>query len=360
MSDALLIAAHGSRDEAGVEEFWTLADAWRHLRPDRLQAAGFLEFARPTIGEAIDTLVDRGATRIVVVPAMLMAAGHVKNDVPSEVQEGRSRHPGVTFHMARPLDIHPALLELCHVRYREALEGRVEIPAERTLLLLVGRGTSDPDANANIARISRFLWEAYGVGWSSVAFSGLTRPSVDEGLTICRRLGYERIVVQPYFLFDGILLKRIYETVDRHAEADPSDRFRRRPASADARPFIASVRGSCPRGDPRRAAHELRGLQVPRPPDRPRGRPRRAAGGASSSRPRVARPRRRGRSRPPPPSTPAPRNPAPAGRTVGRSPLGRSPDATPAGFRLIAQGAWKTASPLPSLPAASVARTTRT
>src|SRR4051812_20161179 len=95
MSDALLIAAHGSRDEAGIEEFWAFADAWRQLRPDRLQGAGFLEFARPTIGESLDELVARGARRVAVVPAMLMAAGHVKNDVPSELQEARLRHPDV-------------------------------------------------------------------------------------------------------------------------------------------------------------------------------------------------------------------------------------------------------------------------
>jgi sirohydrochlorin cobaltochelatase len=221
MPDALLIAAHGSRDGSGVEEFWAFASAWQRLRPDRLQAAGFLEFERPTISEAIDDLVSRGARRITVVPAMLMAAGHVKNDVPSEVQEGRLRHPGVAFHMARALDIHPALLELCQVRYREALADRPAVPADRTLLLVVGRGTSDPDANANITRVSRFLWESYGVGWASVAFSGLAAPDVDRGLTLCRRLGFDRIVVQPYFLFDGILLKRIYEAAARHAEADP-------------------------------------------------------------------------------------------------------------------------------------------
>ncbi|SIO63105.1 sirohydrochlorin cobaltochelatase [Singulisphaera sp. GP187] len=220
MSEALLIAAHGSRDEAGVEEFWDFADAWRQLRPDRIQAAGFLEFAQPTIGDAIDELIDRGATRIVVAPAMLMAAGHVKNDVPSEVQESRVRHPNVTFQMARALDIHPALLELCHVRYRETIAGLSAVPAERTLLLLVGRGTSDPDANANIARVSRFLWESYGVGWASVAFSGVTTPDVDQALTVCRRLGYDRIVVQPYFLFDGILLKRIRDTAAHHAALD--------------------------------------------------------------------------------------------------------------------------------------------
>jgi sirohydrochlorin ferrochelatase len=221
MSDALLIAAHGSRDASGIEEFWAFANAWQQLRPDRLQAAGFLEFERPTIAAAIDDLVCRGARRITVVPAMLQAAGHVKNDVPSEIQEARGRHPGVVFHMARALDIHPALLELCHVRYREALADRPPRPADRTLLLLVGRGTSDPDANAGIARIARFLWESYGVGWASIAYSGLAAPDVDHALTVCRRLGFERIVVQPYFLFDGILLKRISETAARHAAADP-------------------------------------------------------------------------------------------------------------------------------------------
>lgn len=221
MSDALLIAAHGSRDATGVDEFWALADAWRKLRPDRLQAEGFLEFARPTIGEAIDDLAARGASRIAIVPAMLMAAGHVKNDVPSEIQEARARHPAVAFHMARALDIHPAVLELCHVRYRQALEGRRDVPPDRTLLLLVGRGTSDPDANANIARVSRFLWEATRAGWASIGFTGVTGPGVDEALTVCRRMGYDRIVVQPYFLFDGVLLKRIGEAVAKHAAADP-------------------------------------------------------------------------------------------------------------------------------------------
>ena len=221
MSDALLIAAHGSRDASGVDEFWAFAEAWGRLRPDRLQAAGFLEFEQPTIQGAIDDLVGRGARRITVVPAMLLAAGHVKNDVPSEVHEGRLRHPGVTFQMARALEIHPALLELCHVRYREAIADRPAVPDDRTLLLFVGRGTSDPDANANIARISRFLWEAYGVGWSAVAYAGLAAPDVDQGLTVCRRLGFDRIVVQPYFLFDGILLKRIHEAVARHDAADP-------------------------------------------------------------------------------------------------------------------------------------------
>ena len=221
MSDALLIAAHGSRDEAGVEEFWALADAWRRLRPDRLQGEGFLEFASPTIGRGIDDLVDRGASRIVVAPAMLMAAGHVKN---GRAERGPGR-PGATPGGAdgdgqgpgHPPGVAGALPGPVSRGARRATRSRERSdPAPAG-----GAGTSDPDANANIARVSRFLWESTGVGWASVGFSGVTGPSVDEALAVCRRLGYERIVVQPYFLFDGVLLKRIGEVAARHAGADP-------------------------------------------------------------------------------------------------------------------------------------------
>lgn len=220
MSESLLIAAHGSRDEAGVEECLALAAEWAAVRSDRLQAVGFLEFARPSIGRAIDDLVDRGARRIVVAPAMLTAAGHVKNDVPSEIHAAQTRHPRIEFVMARALDVHPALLDLCAVRFREALAGRVEVAPDRTLLLLVGRGTSDPDANANVARVSRFLCESYKAGWANVAFSGLAEPGVDHALEVCRKLGFARIVVQPYFLFEGLLLQRVRAAVQRHDALD--------------------------------------------------------------------------------------------------------------------------------------------
>jgi hypothetical protein len=121
--------------------------------------------------------------------------------------------------------VHPSLLELCHVRYREAICSLPDVTPDRTLLLLVGRGTTDPDANAGIARLMRFVWESTGVGWASVAYSGLTPPDVDTALTVCRRMGFDRIVVQPYLLFEGVLLKRVRDAVARHAALDPGISF---------------------------------------------------------------------------------------------------------------------------------------
>jgi len=221
MSHAILIAGHGSRDPDGVAEFLDLARQFRAYRPGVPLEIGFLEFARPTIQEGMDRLVRQGATTVVVLPGVLMAAGHAKNDMASEVRRVRQRYPHLTIHMGRALDVMPQLLKLCDLRYRQALAGKQAVAPEDTLLLLVGRGSSDPDANANIAKVSHFLKEGYKAGWVAHAFSGVARPLLEEALAVCERSGFRRIVVQPYFLFTGVLLKRIYEQVEARRLARP-------------------------------------------------------------------------------------------------------------------------------------------
>ncbi len=222
---ALLIAGHGSRDTDGIHEFLDLARYFRAARPDLPLEIAFLEFARPTIQEGFDRLVEGGADTVVVLPGVLMAAGHAKNDMASEVRLARRRHPQVTVHMGAALDVDPALLQLCHVRYCEALAGRPAVEPRDTLLLLVGRGSGDPDANGNIAKVARLLQEGYPTGWSAVAFSGIAAPLLSDALPVCERLGFRRIVVQPYFLFTGVLLKRIYEQVAERQRARPDLEF---------------------------------------------------------------------------------------------------------------------------------------
>jgi sirohydrochlorin ferrochelatase len=225
MTTALLIAGHGSRDADGVAEFMGMAREFQTSRPDLPVEVAFLEFARPTIQEAMDRLAASGADTIVVLPGVLMAAGHAKNDMASEVRLARQRHPRLTIHMGRALDVDPRLLQLCRLRYQEALADRSLVAPDDTLLLLVGRGSSDPDANANIAKVARFLQEGYPTGWASWAYSGVAAPLLPDALRVCERAGFRRIVVQPYFLFTGILLKRIFADVEERRRARPDLEF---------------------------------------------------------------------------------------------------------------------------------------
>jgi sirohydrochlorin cobaltochelatase len=228
MQPSLFLAGHGSRDPDGTQEFLKLVDMLRAREPERIIECGFLEFARPVIAEGIDRCVARGAQTIVVLPGMLMAAGHAKNDIPSEIHEAQRRHPQVPFHYGRHLHLHASIIDLCRVRLEEAERAsgvRSDIPRQDTVLLVVGRGSSDPDANSDICKLSRMLAEGMGYGWSAACFIGVTTPLLPEALERCRRLGFARVLVFPFFLFTGVLEKRIREQTIEFARQHPATEF---------------------------------------------------------------------------------------------------------------------------------------
>jgi len=216
----VLICGHGSRDEEAVREFELLGAALRPRFPDYDFATGYLEFARPNIRDGLAELVARGARRIYAVPGMLLAASHVKNDLPWEMNSFIAEHPGVDVRLGRDLAIDVKLINAAADRIASAAPGY----RSDSLLVVVGRGTNDPDANSNISKIARMLWEGLGFGWAEVAFSGVAQPRVDAAFDRAARMGFRRIVVFPYFLFTGILVKRIYTATDdaarRHEEIE--------------------------------------------------------------------------------------------------------------------------------------------
>ncbi len=226
---AVLLCGHGSRDPEAVAEFEEAAAALRvrlaNLAPGGDFATGYLEFARPTIGEGLAALTERGARRILAIPGMLFAASHVKNDLPWEMNSFIADNPGVDVHLGRDLGIEPKLLEAAAERIAAAVPDMRSGGRRDTLLVVVGRGTNDPDANSNIAKIARMLWEGMGFGWAEAAFSGVADPRVDAALERAARLGFRRIVVFPYFLFTGVLVKRIYAQTDAVAARLPDIEF---------------------------------------------------------------------------------------------------------------------------------------
>jgi sirohydrochlorin cobaltochelatase len=209
MQPAILFVGHGSRDPEATQEFQHLVAQFRAAEPERIVECGFLEFATPVIGDGIAACVRRGAKTIAVLPGMLMAAGHAKNDIPSEIHDARQMYPNVDFHYGRHLHLHPKVLHLCQLRIEEAEKQARPFERSDTLLLVVGRGSSDPDANGDIQKLARMLWEGMGFGWGAACYIGVTTPLLPEALERCRRMGFGRIIVFPFFLFTGILEKRI-------------------------------------------------------------------------------------------------------------------------------------------------------
>ena len=227
MMKALMLCGHGSRDQGAVREFAGLAEKLKARLPDWHTDYGYLEFAKPIIRDGLDRLRGEGAGEILALPGMLFAAGHAKNDIPSVLNTYAAEN-GVTIHYGRELGIDLKMLRAAGARIKECLvadgwqEGE---PLHDTMLVVVGRGASDPDANSNVSKVMRMLWEGLGFGWGETCYSGVTFPLVGPGLSHAARLGYKRIVVFPYFLFTGILVRRIYDQTDAVAADHPDIKF---------------------------------------------------------------------------------------------------------------------------------------
>ncbi|MFP8908084.1 sirohydrochlorin chelatase [Streptomyces atacamensis] len=222
---ALLLVGHGTRDDAGAEAFRSFVRDLGERRPGLPVAGGFIELSPPPLADAVAELTGRGVRNFAAVPLMLVSAGHAKGDIPAALAREEQRHPGTTYAYGRPLGPHPSLLNVLERRVDEALrsagdEGGTSSRAGTTVLL-VGRGSTDPDANAEVHKAARLLWEGRGYAGVETAFVSLAAPDVPSGLDRCRMLGARRIVVLPYFLFTGILPDRVRAQTEGWAAAHP-------------------------------------------------------------------------------------------------------------------------------------------
>jgi sirohydrochlorin cobaltochelatase len=216
--------AHGSRDAEGAHEFLAFASRLTSRLASPIYA-GFLELADPPIVSAIDEAVQAGARTIFAIPWLLLGAGHAKNDLPTAIQWARKRYPHIVIRYGTPLNMQPELLATLVDRLA-AIDPDQGLGSPTTAVLLVQRGSSDPEANAEVYRAARLLWEGRKYRTIEVAFSGITWPMVSEGLQRCLVYGVSHVLVVPYYLYTGILVKRITQTVEEIAATHPTCEFR--------------------------------------------------------------------------------------------------------------------------------------
>ncbi|NBC31142.1 MAG: sirohydrochlorin chelatase [Alphaproteobacteria bacterium] len=225
-SSGVILCGHGTRNADGIAEFVTVAEAVQRRLPHLAVRRAFLEWSAPRLDAALDGFHHDGVRSIAVVPGMLFAAGHSKTDIPAALGHWQKAHPSVTLHYGRPLGVDPRMLEAAADRVDQALEAAGEpIPRADSLLLVVGRGSSDPDANADLAKVMRLLWEGLGFGWGLVGYFDVTFPRVDLALDQAGRMGARRVVVLPYLLFTGVLIGRLQEQVAAAASRHPDVGF---------------------------------------------------------------------------------------------------------------------------------------
>lgn len=214
MKTGILICGHGSRDPEGIDGFKELVRSLKPRYPEKVVDYGFLEFAHPVFAAAVERMYISGVRHITAIPAILFAGGHAKNDIPFEMNTLQNQYPDLKIQMGKHIGITAPLLQLAKKLIEQQEAKHSVIDRKEVCLLVVGRGTSDPDANSDIAKFTRMLWEGMGFGFASTAFIGVTTPLLKDALPVLDRLPYRRIIVLPVFLFTGVLLKKIYQQVE--------------------------------------------------------------------------------------------------------------------------------------------------
>jgi len=223
-SRPLLLIGHGSRDAQGRQNVLDFAAAYQALDASRPVIPCFLELTEPTIQDGVDRCVEAGYTDISALPVLLFAARHNKFDVTNELDRARQRHPQIRFHYGRHFGIAPEILALWRDRLTQldtpAYNPR-PIQRQDTVLLFVGRGASDPDANGDVYKLARIVWEGSGYDTVETCFIGITHPRLEEGFRRARLYQPKRIIVLPYFLFTGVLMKKIQDIAAQQQEQHP-------------------------------------------------------------------------------------------------------------------------------------------
>ncbi|HEX6256281.1 MAG TPA: sirohydrochlorin chelatase [Euzebyales bacterium] len=202
---ALLLIAHGTRDPAGATEMATLVGHVRERVDAPVEAAWLEDFAEPDATTAAARLVDDGAGRIVTVPFLVLGAGHAKTDVPEAVARVRAELAHVEVVHGRVLGLHPTLFDLACERIDAVSDG------DRTdeVLVVTGAGSSDPDANGDLAKAARLLAELTGHRWAEIAYAGVTWPRADALFERLQRAGVRRVVRFSWSLLAGLLERRV-------------------------------------------------------------------------------------------------------------------------------------------------------
>lgn len=237
---AVLLVGHGSRVEEGNEELRNFTSLLAARRPELTIETCFIELSAPSISEGIDQCVRGGAGKVYVVPIILFAAGHSKLDIPMALDQAKLKYPGVEFVYGRPLGVQERAVDILLDRIAGAMpllrpvqassllesaaalsEEEAKVPDEDTIVLVMGRGGSDPDANSDLCKLTRMLWERTSYKSVEACFIAMAKPSLNAGLERCLVLGARKIIVLPYLLFTGVLMKQFGETVNDFAEAHP-------------------------------------------------------------------------------------------------------------------------------------------
>ncbi|WP_445490774.1 sirohydrochlorin chelatase [Niallia sp. 03133] len=232
--EAVLYICHGSRIQEACDQAISFVEKCMEGNKFPIQEYSFLELAEPTIEQAFEQCVKKGATIIYVIPVLLLTAAHAKMDIPEILQRLAKKHPEMEIRYGRPIGVHKKMVQIVAEKIKESsLSNKEEL-----LVLLVGRGSSDPEVKQDLGKIAALVENELPGITVKDCYLTAAEPSFTEGIESANLSSSKNILVIPYLLFTGILMKSMTKTIKEHA--DPKKTYELAPYLG-YHPFIADI-----------------------------------------------------------------------------------------------------------------------
>lgn len=214
--EAVLYIGHGTRVSQGVQEALDFIERGKRGVHASIQEVCFLELVEPDIIEGVRRCVEKGATVISVVPILLLTAMHAKSDIPDELEKAKRLYPHITFKYGRPFGVHEKITQALVDRIHE----KDQEPGTEDMVLIVGRGSSDPDVKRDLTQIAENLEKLHSFKKVSISFMFGAAPRLRNGLVSAQAIGAQKVFIVPYLLFSGLVMRDIEEEIAKLPVSD--------------------------------------------------------------------------------------------------------------------------------------------
>ena len=211
---ATIILSHGSHDQNGLIEFKKAFQVFESIADQPVLTYGFLELIQPTISDALTYVTHFPITTIILIQSFLLNANHTKNDIPKILKNFSQHHPKYHLKISKPLSANLQILELIKASITTVEQSsKTSISRENTLVILVGRGTSDPLANAWSLEVAQHLQNILKFKQIAVSFATSVEPKLQTVLKQADSSRTQRIIIVPLLLWSGTVYSRILESI---------------------------------------------------------------------------------------------------------------------------------------------------
>ncbi len=209
----VLLLAHGSKSPDYAMACEVFLDSWKQYSGMHARLC-FLEQCEPLLEDVLADVAAHSRS-MAVLPLLLNAGKHLRQDIPERLADFRQQHPETKLYLASGLTNTGVIAAALHDRAAE-----IQTDVQSTILLT--HGSRQSGVQQHIMQLADRLAVRAGTK-VHIAFAGYGSPSLEDVLT--RQTAKGTVAIVPHFLFPGGWMKQVHVDMDTfrrtHSATEP-------------------------------------------------------------------------------------------------------------------------------------------